>query len=128
MLAALSLSLVFGLGWGLGLLATSTRVIGITIGFQIAFTVVVGSQGLLLLVFHGFRSDKARQVWKQWLFFLICKRNKARRGKRSTTAGTSITLSSGLSRISRAKNTSTIGNSPPQAAESAREPAQLADL
>ena len=74
---ALTLSLVFGLGWGLGLLATSTRVIGITIGFQVIFTLFVGAQGLLMLVFHGFRSEKAREVWKQWLNF-VTRRHKTK--------------------------------------------------
>ena len=74
---ALTLSLVFGLGWGLGLLATSTRVIGITFGFQVIFTLLVGAQGLLMLIFHGFHNEKAREVWKQWLNFVTCRHKKA---------------------------------------------------
>ena len=73
----LSHCMVFGLGWGLGLLATSIRVIGITIGFQVIFTLFVGAQGLLMLIFHGFRSEEAREVWKQWLDFATCRHNKA---------------------------------------------------
>ena len=82
---ALTLSLVFGLGWGLGLLATSTRVIGITIGFQVIFTLFVGAQGLLLLIFHGFRNDKAREVWKQWLNFVTCRDKKTYSSGASTS-------------------------------------------
>ena len=89
---ALTLSLVFGLGWGLGLLATSTRVIGITIGFQaitigfqVIFTLFVGAQGLLMLIFHGFRSEEAREVWKQWLNFVTCRHKKAYSSGASTS-------------------------------------------
>ena len=96
---ALTLSLVFGLGWGLGLLATSTRVIGITIGFQVItigfqvitigfqviFTLFVGAQGLLMLIFHGFRSEEAREVWKQWLNFVTCMHKKAYSSGASTS-------------------------------------------
>ena len=84
---ALTLSLVFGLGWGLGLLATSTRVIGITIGFQVIFTLFVGAQGLLMLIFHGFRSEKAREVWKQWLNF-VTRRYKKAYGSGASMSGT----------------------------------------
>ena len=72
-IAAMALSLVFGLGWGLGLLATSTRIIGFTTSFQVIFTIFVGTQGLLLLIFHGIRNEKAREVWKQWLYFALCR-------------------------------------------------------
>ena len=74
---AIALSLVFGLGWGLGLLATSTRVIGITTAFQVIFTLFVGGQGLLLLIFHGIRSDKAKEVWRQWISLAMCSHKKA---------------------------------------------------
>ena len=84
---ALTLSLVFGLGWGLGLLATSTRVIGITIGFQVIFTLFVGAQGLLMLIFHGFRSEKAREVWKQWFYF-VTRRHKKTYGSGASTSDT----------------------------------------
>ena len=81
--------MVFGLGWGLVLLAMSTRVIGITIGFQVIFTLFVGAQGLLMLIFHGFHSEKARdpEVWKQWLDFATC-RHKKTYGSGASTSDT----------------------------------------
>ena len=48
----------------------------ITIGFQVIFTLFVGAQGLLMLIFHGFRSEEAREVWKQWLNFVTCRHKK----------------------------------------------------
>ena len=64
--------------------------------FQVIFTLFIGAQGLLILIFHGFRSEKAREVWKQWLDFVTCRHKKAYGSgastsdtmKRSTFSGT----------------------------------------
>ena len=50
---ALSLAVVFGLGWGFGLLATTYPSEGATITFQVIFSLLVASQGILLFVLHG---------------------------------------------------------------------------
>ena len=63
---ALSLAVVFGLGWGIGLLATSYPVEAITITFQIIFSIFVGAQGILLFLLHGIRNSDARHTWKNW--------------------------------------------------------------
>ena len=42
------LSLVFGLGWGLGLLATSSETEKLSFTFQILFSILIGSQGVLI--------------------------------------------------------------------------------
>ena len=60
---ALGLSLLFGLGWGFGLFATSSDVRELTFTFQILFSVFVGSQGVLIFVFYGLRFPQFRQVW-----------------------------------------------------------------
>lgn len=65
LIIASSLAVLFGIGWGFGLLATSSSVEAITITFQILFSIFVGLQGLLLFVLHGLRSSEARKVWKQ---------------------------------------------------------------
>lgn len=66
-LLALGLSLVFGLGWGFGLLATSSNVPELTFAFQIIFSIFVGSQGVLIFLFHVVRPSRVRQQWKSWL-------------------------------------------------------------
>ncbi len=62
---AISLSTVFGLGWGLGLAATSTPALAVTSILQILFSILISSQGLLLFLLHGVRSADFRTVWKK---------------------------------------------------------------
>lgn len=66
LIVALSLAVVFGLGWGFGLLATSYPVEEVTFTFQILFSVFVGLQGGLLFLLHGVRNPDARRLWKGW--------------------------------------------------------------
>ena len=63
LIIAVGLSLLFGLGWGFGLTATSSDVKEVTFAFQVIFSVFVGSQGVLIFFFHGVRSPEFRQVW-----------------------------------------------------------------
>ena len=62
---AVGLSLLFGLGWGFGLTATSSNTKEVTFAFQVIFSLFVGSQGILIFFFHGLRSPDFRQVWQQ---------------------------------------------------------------
>ena len=64
---AMSLSVVLGLGWGLGLAATSSSVVGLTVTFQVIFSIFVGMQGVLIFVLHGARNKDARDLWKKTL-------------------------------------------------------------
>ena len=68
---AFGLSVVFGLGRGLGLAATSTDAKEVTFVFQVIFSVFVGSQGILIFILHGLRSTDARLVWKTWFSCLL---------------------------------------------------------
>ena len=52
---AATLAVVFGLGWALGLVATSLPVKELTFTFQVLFSIFVGAQGLLLFLLHGVR-------------------------------------------------------------------------
>lgn len=63
---AIGLATVLGLGWGFGLLATSSNLQGLTLAFQIIFSIFVGCQGLFLFILHGVRSAEARKEWKLW--------------------------------------------------------------
>ena len=63
---ALSMAVVFGLGWGFGLLTTSSSIEGLTITFQVIFSIFVGSQGVLLFLLHGVRNPDVRAVWNGW--------------------------------------------------------------
>ena len=68
----LGLSLVFGLGWGFGLLATSSEIKKLTFTFQILFSIFISSQGLLIFLFHVIRAPQARKQWKKLLIKLFC--------------------------------------------------------
>lgn len=66
-----SLSVMFGLGWAFGLLASiPDQVISITA--QIIFGVFVGFQGVLIFILHGLRSADVRKQWKRWMYKVLC--------------------------------------------------------
>ena len=67
LIIALSLAVMFGLGWGFGLLTTSSSIEGLTITFQVIFSIFVGAQGALLFLLHGVRNPDVRALWKGWL-------------------------------------------------------------
>ena len=65
---AATLAVVFGLGWALGLAATSLPVKELTLTFQILFSIFVGAQGVLLFLLHGVRNQDIRNIWIQCIF------------------------------------------------------------
>ena len=67
---ALTLAIVFGLGWAVGLTATSLPVEELTLTFQIIFCLLVGAQGVLIFLFHGVRNKDFREFWMQILRFI----------------------------------------------------------
>ena len=73
---AVGLSLLFGLGWGFGLTATSSNTKEVTFAFQVIFSLFVGSQGILIFFFHGLRSPDFRKMW-QSIFCLPQKKKYA---------------------------------------------------
>ena len=62
---ALTLATIFGLGWGIGLAATSGPIAELSLTFQIVFSILVGLQGTLIFVLHGVRNKDVRNLWKQ---------------------------------------------------------------
>ena len=86
LIIASSLAVLFGLGWGFGLLATSSSLKEITIAFQVFFSIFVGLQGILLFILHGVRSVEARRVWKKWAV-AICGKSCLVLYTRSSTSG-----------------------------------------
>ena len=79
---AAGLALVLGLGWGFGLAASSNKINDLACALQIIFSIFVGSQGLLLLLFHGVRNKDAKKVWRSWLPFV-----KSGRGMKTKACG-----------------------------------------
>ncbi len=68
---SLSLAVVFGLGWGFGLLTTSSSIRALTVTFQAIFSIFVGAQGVLLFLLHGLRNSDVRELWNGWLTSFI---------------------------------------------------------
>ena len=70
---AATLAVMFGLGWALGLVATSLPVKELTLAFQILFSIFVGTQGILIFLLHGVRNQDIRRLWIQWFTMIVRK-------------------------------------------------------
>ena len=67
LIIAIGLATLFGLGWGFGLVTSSTPVKELTCALQIIFSTFIGFQGVLFFVLHGLRSPVVRGQWKSWV-------------------------------------------------------------
>ena len=67
---ALTLSLLFGLGWGVGLLATQSlyTVTAIRDLFAALFILLTSFQGLFIFLMHCARSREVRLQWTKWIY------------------------------------------------------------
>ena len=65
-----TLSFMFGLGWGIGLLATQDIHTNKTIRdlFAAFFVLITAFHGLFIFIMHCLRSREVRTVWKRWFF------------------------------------------------------------
>ena len=64
---ALGLSLLFGMGWAVGLLATSGVHVAVQIPAEWIFTFMTAFLGVYLFILYILRSSEARGLWKRWL-------------------------------------------------------------
>ena len=70
---ALTLSLLFGLGWGVGFAATtSISVLAVSATLQAIFIFLTGFQGVLIFVMQCVRSEDARKEWQRWGRAVTC--------------------------------------------------------
>ena len=72
---ALGLSLLFGMGWAIGLLATSDLPAGVRYPAEWVFTLTTAFLGVYLFILYVVRSQEARKLWKRWL---LCQCKKKR--------------------------------------------------
>lgn len=75
LIIAVCLTLMFGLGWGLGLPAIEAENIpqeAIRLLFQASFAIFFCLQGPLIFIMQCVRSSDAREEWKKWLTFISC--------------------------------------------------------
>jgi len=82
---ALGLSLLFGMGWAVGLLASSDVHAAVRYPAEWIFTLMTAFLGVYLFLLYILRSSEARGFWMQWL---LCQR------KKSPLVGVSNTTSS----------------------------------
>ena len=68
---ALSLSVMFGLGWIFGLIA-SVPTAAVSIASQYIFSICIGLQGVFIFILHGVRSQDARRTWRRWFYRIFC--------------------------------------------------------
>ena len=73
LIIAVTLALVFGLGWAIGLAATSLPIKEITFIFQIMFCILVGAQGVLIFFLQGVRNKDFRRFWRQIFYTVVHK-------------------------------------------------------
>ncbi len=75
---AVVLSVVFGLGWGVGLPATQVQKNDILrYVFQICFNTLTAFQGVFLFLFHCVNSNEIRNEWKRWFTKIVKFNNKS---------------------------------------------------
>ena len=89
---ALGLSILFGLGWSIGLLASSDLPNAVRQPAEWIFTILTAFLGLYLFLLYVIRSQEARKAWKRWL---LCRCKSMQRAAPSSLLRTfSATLGS----------------------------------
>lgn len=73
-----TLSILFGLGWGIGLATTSSIPINfVRYSLQIIFVLLTSFQGLYIFIAYGLRLKKVRLTWLKWFLIIIGQHDKA---------------------------------------------------
>ena len=103
---AATLAVVFGLGWALGLAATSLPVKELTLMFQILFSIFVGAQGVLLFLLHGVRNQDIRKTW------IKCFNVVGRKSHIASVISSTKTSSAGQESSQATRNTSGLSSLP----------------
>ena len=82
---AITIAVLFGLGWIFGLAGSQSLPEYISVPFQILFTTLVGFQGLFIFLLYVIFSPNARKEWKRW----ILRKEESRKGRpdHSSTSG-----------------------------------------
>ena len=115
---AITLSILFGLGWGFGIPATQgISIIAVRTIFQALFIVLTSFQGLFIFIMQCLRSPIARETWWDWYYTVTCRRDDYKRKVRDSTqnwrkpkdkSGTLSTEGIGSSTLQRVVESSTL--------------------
>ena len=70
LIITVTLSILLGLGWGIGLLATQDIHTNKTVRdlFAALFVIITGFHGLFIFITHCLRSEQVRITWKRWFY------------------------------------------------------------
>ena len=70
LIITVTLSILLGLGWGIGLLATQDIHTNKTVRdlFAALFVIITAFHGLFIFILHCLRSKEVRNTWKRWFF------------------------------------------------------------
>jgi hypothetical protein len=73
LIIALTLSLLFGLGWGVGFAATtSVSYAPVSVTLQVTFILLNSFEGFFIFIMCCVCSEDARSVWKEWIYVITC--------------------------------------------------------
>ena len=90
-MVALGLSLLFGMGWAIGLLASSDLPPEVHTPAEWIFTILNAFLGVYLFVLYVIRPPEARNLWKRWL---LCQSKRIDHSRSSTRRTWTSTLRS----------------------------------
>ena len=70
LIITITLSILLGLGWGIGLLATQDIHTNKTVRdlFATLFVIITAFHGLFIFIMHCLRSKEVRNTWKRWFY------------------------------------------------------------
>lgn len=107
LMIAVTLSVLFGLGWGLGLMVSGVLFTSAIVRniFAVTFILLTGFQGLFIFIMHCLRSPEVRKEWRRWIFRVT--------GIRKFEPPSSMTNSSVVQRRRTLRNQSSISKSSP---------------
>ena len=72
------LTILFGISWVFGMLATAGLPHYIRLPFDIVFTVLASLQGVFVFLFYCLKSPECRQLWKNWMLCRFTKKSQLR--------------------------------------------------
>ena len=76
LIVAMSLAVLFGLGWGIGFVATEELPEPLRLLMSIVFNCLATFQGLFIFLFQCVYPKSVRQVWKEYINKITPKRSK----------------------------------------------------
>ena len=101
----MTLSSLFGLGWGIGLLATQDLYSNISAHDTVAalFILATTFHGVFIFMMHCLRSEKIKNVWKKWFFGVTGRefgmRHESNTTNRASSSGRSVPVNTKQHRV-----------------------------